>query len=47
MTVPTTVIVDGTRNVRKINLGLRTREALTAQLRDLGGLQVSGAQVGS
>ncbi len=33
MTVPATIVVDGARNVRAVNLGLCTREALLAQLR--------------
>ena len=41
--VPTTVIVDGARTVRAVNLGLRSREALTAQLRELAAVPAAAA----
>jgi thioredoxin-like negative regulator of GroEL len=43
MTVPATVIVDGARRVRAVNLGLRSRDALLTQLRDRAGLTAGAA----
>ena len=37
-TVPATVIVDGARKVRAVNLGFHSRDALVAQLRNLAAL---------
>ena len=43
MTIPATVVVDSARVVRAVNLGLRSRDELTAQLRDLAGFPTAVA----